>query len=40
MFVFEGGVFEELPVVGVGLGTEVLVIFSAVARTGRVEFAA
>ena len=36
---FDRGVFEELPVVGVGLGAEVLVVFSAVARAGGVGFA-
>ena len=36
---FEGGMFEELPVVGVRLGAEVLVIFSMVTRAGGVGFA-
>ena len=36
---FEGGMFKELPVVGVRLCAEVLVIFSVVARTREVRFA-
>ena len=36
---FEGGVLEELPVVSVRLGAEVLVIFSLVTGTRGVGFA-
>ena len=36
---FEGDVLKELPVVSVGLGAEVLVIFSPVTRTRGIGFA-
>ena len=39
VFVFKGGVFKELPVVGVRLCAKVLVVFSAVTRTRGVGFA-